>query len=99
YVDEFADACIFVLKYYSGAQFLNIGYGEDLTIADLAHLVAEVVGYRGGIQYDRSKPDGTPKKLLDVSRLAALGWKAKVPLREGLSRAYADFQSRTGRER
>lgn len=99
YVDDFADACIFVLKNYSGPQFLNIGYGDDQTIAEFARLVADVVGYDGEIVYDRSKPDGMPKKLLDVSRLSALGWSAKVPLREGLSRAYADFQSRTLRRR
>src|SRR5262245_19234674 len=99
YVDDFADACIFVLKNYSGAQFLNVGYGDDQTIEEFARMVADVVGYHGEIVYDRSKPDGTPKKLLDVTRLTALGWRAKVPLREGLSRAYADFQAETVRER
>jgi GDP-L-fucose synthase len=99
YVDDFADACLFVLKNYSGSQFLNIGFGEDVTIAEFAHAVAEVVGFRGNIEYDTSRPDGTPRKLLDVSRLAAMGWKAKVPLREGLAKAYADFLSNTVRER
>ena len=91
FVDDFADACVFVLKNYSDAQFINIGFGEDITIAELARLVAEIVDFRGAIMYDTSKPDGTPRKLLDVSRLSAMGWKAKVPLREGLARAYADY--------
>jgi GDP-L-fucose synthase len=99
YVDDFADACLFVLKNYSGSQFLNIGFGEDVTIAEFAQAVAEVVGFRGKIEYDTSRPDGTPRKLLDSSRLAAMGWKAKVPLREGLAKAYADFLSNTVRER
>ena len=99
YVDDFADACLFVLKNYSGPKFLNIGFGEDVTIAEFAQAVAEVVGFRGKIEYDTSKPDGTPRKLLDSSRLAAMGWKAKVPLREGLAKAYADFLSNTVRER
>jgi len=99
YVDDFADACVFVLKHYSDAQFINIGCGEDITIADFAALVAEVVGYQGQIVYDRSKPDGTPRKLVDVSRLAALGWTPKMPLREGLEAAYADFRTQAIRER
>ena len=99
YVDDFADACVFVLKNYSDAQFVNIGFGEDITIAEFARLVAEIVGFRGEIVYDTSKPDGTPRKLLDVSRLSANGWKAKVPLREGLAKAYDDFLTRAVRER
>jgi GDP-L-fucose synthase len=91
YVDDFADACVFVLQNYSGEEILNVGVGRDLTIAEFAQMVAEVVGYRGNIVYDPSKPDGTPRKLVDVSRLSALGWKAKVPLPEGLQQAYADF--------
>lgn len=91
YVDDFADACVFVLQNYSGEEILNVGVGRDLTIAEFAQMVAEVVGYRGSIAYDPSKPDGTPRKLVDVSRLSTLGWKAKVPLPEGLQQAYADF--------
>src|SRR6266702_8802085 len=83
YVDDFADACVFLLKHYSGSQFLNIGVGEDITIADFARLVAEVVGFTGEIAFDPSKPDGTPRKLVDISRLKALGWSAKTHLREG----------------
>ncbi len=98
--DDLADACVFVMKHYSGDDFLNVGTGEDVTIADFARLVAEVVGYRGALAFDASRPDGTPRKLLDVSRLAALGWRAKTPLRDGLKAAYADFCSRErGRER
>jgi GDP-L-fucose synthase len=99
YVDDFADACVFVLKNYSDTQFVNIGFGEDITVAELARLVAEIVGFRGEIVYDTSKPDGTPRKLLDVSRLSTIGWKAKVPLREGLAKAYDDFLTRAVRER
>ena len=90
-VDDLADACIFVMRHYSADEFVNIGTGEDITIADFACLVAEVVGYRGELVFDTSRPDGTPQKLLDVSRLAALGWRATTPLRGGLERAYADF--------
>ena len=99
YVDDFADACAFLLRNYSGAQFINIGTGEDISIAEFARTVADVVGFRGKIDYDTSKPDGTPQKLLDVSRLSAMGWKAKVPLRAGLSNAYADFLTSKLRER
>lgn len=99
YVDDFADACVFVLKNYSGSQFINIGCGKDQTIAEFARTVAEVVGFRGEIVYDTSKPDGTPRKLLDVSRLSAMGWKAKVSLQEGLAKAYADFLTSALRER
>src|SRR5215472_14911893 len=99
YVDDFADACVFVLKNYSGSQFINIGTGEDISIAEFARTVAAVVGFRGKIAYDTSKPDGTPRKLVDVSRLSAMGWKAEVPLLEGLAKAYADFLINRFRER
>jgi len=94
--DDLADACVFVMKHYSGDGFLNIGTGEDVTIADFARLVAEVVGYPGKIDFDTARPDGAPRKLLDVSKLAALGWRARTPLREGLAAAYADFVRRAG---
>jgi GDP-L-fucose synthase len=99
YVDDFADACVFVLKNYSRPPFINIGVGEDLTIAEFARTVAEVVGFHGKIVYDSSKPDGTPRKLVDVSRLSGMGWKAKVSLREGLAKAYAAFLTDAVRER
>jgi GDP-L-fucose synthase len=92
--DDLADACVFVMKHYSDDGFLNIGTGEDVTIADFARLVAEVVGYGGRIDFDTARPDGAPRKLLDVSKLAALGWHARTPLREGLAAAYADFVRR-----
>jgi GDP-L-fucose synthase len=75
-------------------QFLNIGTGEDLTIAEFARLVAEVVGFRGKLEFDTTRPDGAPRKLLDVSRINALGWRATTPLRDGLARMYADFVAR-----
>src|SRR6266536_5892716 len=99
YVDDFADACVFILKSYSGPEFLNIGVGEDLSIAEFAQLVADVVGYKGIIAYDTSKPDGTPRKLVDISRLSALGWKTKTSLQEGLAKAYEDFLTHPVRER
>jgi GDP-L-fucose synthase len=91
FVDDLADACIFVLENYSEESHLNVGTGEDVTIAEFARLVAEVVEYDGKITFDISRPDGTPRKLLDVSKLAAMGWKARTPLRAGLEKAYADF--------
>ena len=99
YVDDFADACVFILKNYSASQIINIGCGQDIPIAEFAETVAQIVGFRGKIVYDHSKPDGTPRKLVDVSRLSALGWKAKISLREGLGKAYADFLTNAVRER
>jgi GDP-L-fucose synthase len=100
-VDDLADACVFVMKYYSGDQFLNVGTGKEVKIREFAEIVAAVVGYRGTLAFDRSRPDGAPRKLLDVSKLAWIGWRAKTPLREGLQVAYADFiaQGGTPRER
>ena len=95
-VDDLADACIFVMKHYSGAKFLNVGTGQDITIAEFAQLVADVVGYRGRLVFDASRPDGAPQKLLNVAELARLGWRAKTPLREGIAAAYADFLADEG---
>jgi GDP-L-fucose synthase len=92
-VDDLADACVFVLKNYSDDLFLNVGTGHDLTIADFAKLVADVVGYAGEIVFDTTRPDGAPQKLLDVSRLAKLGWTARTELRAGIAAAYQDFLS------
>ena len=89
--DDLADACVFVMKHYSDLGFLNVGTGEDITIGEFAALVGEVVGYKGKIAYDTARPDGPPQKLLDVSKLKALGWRPKISLREGLKLAYADF--------
>jgi GDP-L-fucose synthase len=93
YVDDFADACIFLLQNYSDEGIVNIGVGEDLSIAEFAQTVASVVGYRGEMTFDPSKPDGTPRKLVDTSRINALGWRASTALADGLARAYADFLS------
>jgi GDP-L-fucose synthase len=90
-VDDLADACVFVLKHYSGSKLLNVGTGQDMTIAEFAQLVADVVGYRGCFVFDTSRPDGAPQKLLNISELSRLGWRAKTPLREGIAAAYADF--------
>ena len=97
FVDDLADASLFVLERYSAEQHLNVGTGIDLTIAEVAREIASVVGYRGAIRFDASKPDGTPRKLLDVGRMSALGWTASTPFRDGLERAYADFLAGGGR--
>ena len=97
--DDLADACVFIMKNYSELQFLNVGYGQDVTIADFSRLIADIVGYRGEIVFDTARADGPPQKLLDVSRLTALGWSAKVSLREGLAAAYADYVATGGRSR
>ena len=94
FVDDLADACIFVLEKYSGESHLNVGTGSDVTVADLARLIADVLGYDGKLAFDLSRPDGTPRKLLDVSRLRALGFTARMPLRTGIERSYADFLER-----
>lgn len=92
--DDLADACVFVIKHYSAPGFLNVGTGRDVTIREFAQIVSDVVGYSGEIVFDTSRPDGPPQKLLDVSKLKALGWTAKTSLSEGLSAAYADFRNR-----
>jgi GDP-L-fucose synthase len=96
YVDDLADACIYLMKNYSGGELVNIGTGEDITVAEFARVVAGVVGYDGGISFDTSRPDGTPRKLLDVNRLASLGWRPKTSLEDGLKLAYRAFLSETG---
>jgi len=94
HADDLADAAVYLLRHYSGSTPLNIGVGEDIAIIDLARLVAEVVGWQGEFQFDRSKPDGTPRKLLDVSLVNSLGWRAKIGLKEGVADAYRDYQTR-----
>jgi GDP-L-fucose synthase len=89
--DDLADACVFLMKHYSGEAFVNIGTGKEISIAEFARLVAEIVGYRGKLVFDTSRPDGPPRKLLDVSKITALGWTVKTPLREGLQATYKDF--------
>jgi GDP-L-fucose synthase len=94
FADDLARACFFLMETYDQEQFINVGSGKELTIRELANLTAEVVGFRGEIQWDASKPDGTPRKLLDCSRLFALGWKPLVNLASGIELAYADFLQR-----
>jgi GDP-L-fucose synthase len=94
HVDDLASACLLLMREYDGAGILNVGVGEDITIRELAELVKDVVGFRGALRFDPSKPDGTPRKLLDVSRLNALGWRAKIPLRRGIEETYAWFLER-----
>jgi GDP-L-fucose synthase len=93
YVDDLADACIHLMKNYSSDELVNIGTGEDITIAEFARVVAATVGYTGEISYDPSKPDGTPQKLLDVGRLARLGWRARTSLEDGIKLAYRAYLS------
>ena len=90
YVDDLADALVHLMKVYSDEPHVNVGTGEDVSIDELAHMICDVVGFRGALRYDGSRPDGTPRKLLDVSRLRSLGWTATTPLRDGLARTY-DF--------
>jgi GDP-L-fucose synthase len=89
HVDDLADACIYLMENYSAPEIVNVGWGRDISISELAELVSEVIGFTGKIVYDTSKPDGTPRKLLDTSRLAALGWEPSVALRDGIGSTYA----------
>jgi GDP-L-fucose synthase len=91
HVDDLAEACLFLMNNYSGNEPINVGTGSDISIRELAELVSEVVGYTGEIAYDTTKPDGTPRKLLEVSRLNSLGWRAITPLKVGIERTYAWF--------
>jgi GDP-L-fucose synthase len=93
YVDDLADALVFMMRHYSAESHLNIGCGSDITIRELAELIADVVGYRGGFHYAADRPDGAPRKLLDVTRLTGLGWTAQTPLRDGLARAYEWYKA------
>jgi GDP-L-fucose synthase len=95
YVDDMADACVHLMKTYSAAGMVNIGVGEDISIAEFARLVADAVGYAGMIRFDTTRPDGTPQKLLDVSRLTALGWRARTSLKDGIKLAYQAYLSET----
>jgi len=97
FVDDLADACLFLMKNYSGNDFFNVGTGEDVTIRELAELIGEVVGYKGELKFDTSKPDGTPRKLLDVSRIHEAGWRHKIELKKGLEMSYEYFVTSAGR--
>ncbi|HLE87873.1 MAG TPA: GDP-L-fucose synthase [Candidatus Brocadiaceae bacterium] len=95
YVDDLADACVYLMKHYSGSETINVGSGSEVTIRELTEIIKEVTGFEGDIVFDSSKPDGTPRKLLDTSRLNALGWEARTGLKEGLKLAYDDYCKRT----
>ena len=94
HVDDLADACLFLLKDYSSSDIINIGTGEDITISELAETIAKLVGYTGKLQWDLTKPDGMPRKLLDVSRLRALGWHHKIKFEDGIRSVIMDFERR-----
>ena len=94
HVDDLADACLFLMLNYNEVPFLNIGTGTDLSIKELALLIKDVVGYSGDLKFDRTKPDGTPRKLLDVSKVNAVGWKYKIPLADGITKVYEDFKQK-----
>lgn len=94
YSDDLAEACVFLMEHYNGRDFVNVGTGEDLSIAELAELIKDIVQYKGAISFDRSKPDGTPRKLMDTSRLEALGWKYRTSLAEGIQKSYTDYLTR-----
>lgn len=91
HVDDLADACLFLLKNYDSAEIINVGYGEDVTIRELAQIICKVVGYNGKLNFDYSKPDGTPRKLLDLSRLFSLGWRPRISLINGIRSTYEWF--------
>jgi GDP-L-fucose synthase len=93
HADDLADACIFLMKTYNEAGIVNIGIGEDIRIIDLAKLIAEITGYKGKIKFDTTKPDGTPRKLLDISKLKALGWEASISLEEGIQKVYKELMA------
>lgn len=96
HADDLARACVFLMETYSAPEIVNIGCGSDLSIYDLAHTVARCVGYEGEIRWDRTKPDGTPRKLMDSSRLFGLGWKPQIDLEAGIAAAYEDFLKAAG---
>jgi GDP-L-fucose synthase len=93
HVDDLAEACLYLMQHYAGEAPINVGWGEDVSIAELARLVANTVGFKGAMHFDRSKPDGTPRKLLDTSRLTALGWRPTITLKAGLASTYDWFCS------
>jgi len=98
YVDDCADAAVFLLKHYSASEHVNVGSGEEISIADLARTIADAIGYTGKFHYDRSKPDGMPRKLLDVAKLTAMGWRAKTGLADGIRQTYAWYlENRAGK--
>ena len=94
HTDDLANACFFLMQHYNSDGLVNIGIGEDIEIGELALLIKEITGYTGSVEFDTSKPDGTPRKLMDVSKINALGWKALIHLREGIESVYKDFKEK-----
>lgn len=94
HTDDLADACYYLMQHYNGKEFVNIGYGKDISIKDLANLVKKITGFGGEIIFDREKPDGTPRKLMDISRLTALGWRPRIALDEGIASVYEEYRTR-----
>lgn len=88
YVDDMAEACLYLMQNYDGSELVNIGSGEEISIRELAELIRDVVGYNGELVFDSSKPDGTPRRVLDNSKITSMGWKPKIDIKEGLRREY-----------
>ncbi|MBO1750298.1 GDP-L-fucose synthase [Actinotalea sp. BY-33] len=99
HVDDLADACVLLLESYDADQHINVGWGQDVSIRQLSQMVADVVGYEGGVEWDTSRPDGTPRKVLDVTRLSTLGWRPRIPLEAGLRSTYAWYRDHAGAPR
>ena len=93
FVDDLADACVFLMQNYNDVEFINVGTGQDISISELAHTIKNIVGFSGKLEFNSEKPDGTPRKLLDVSKLNNLGWKAKTSLLDGIKKTYEHFKS------
>ena len=93
HVDDLAAACLFLLQHYDQPEIINVGTGKDLTVRELAELVCEIIGFEGGLSWDRTKPDGTPRKVLDISKIESLGWKPAIRLREGIAKTYEWFKA------
>lgn len=98
HVDDLADACVFLMNHYNDSEIINIGCGQDISIRELAKLIKEVVGFEGELVFDKTKPDGTPRKLLDVSKLKQLGWQPKISLKEGIKQTYEWYKTQTAYE-
>jgi GDP-L-fucose synthase len=98
HANDMADACVYLMQNYDGEKFVNIGVGEDITIKDLAYLIKKVANYEGELIFDVTKPDGTPRKLMDVSYLHSLGWKHKINLEEGIKMVYEEFKINHGKK-
>jgi GDP-L-fucose synthase len=94
HADDLADACVFLMQHYSDEQFVNIGTGVDVSIKQLAEIIKTEVGYKGEIEWNTEKPDGTPRKLMDVNKLHSLGWKHRISLEEGISMVYKEYEQR-----